>query len=81
MRTADFYDELPPELIAQAPAGENDAGRMMVLNREAHSLPTETSGIWQSFCGGVICLTARSSTTRPAKNVRSMRHSFLDATA
>ncbi len=32
-RTADFYYPLPPELIAQAPAVERDASRLLVLHR------------------------------------------------
>ena len=33
MRTADFDFELPPELIAQAPAPQRDASRLLVLHR------------------------------------------------
>jgi S-adenosylmethionine:tRNA ribosyltransferase-isomerase len=33
MRTADFDFELPPELIAQAPAPERDQSRLLVLHR------------------------------------------------
>lgn len=33
MRTADFNFSLPPELIAQQPAGERDQSRLMVLHR------------------------------------------------
>jgi S-adenosylmethionine:tRNA ribosyltransferase-isomerase len=34
MRTADFDFELAPELIAQQPAGERDASRLLVLHRD-----------------------------------------------
>jgi S-adenosylmethionine:tRNA ribosyltransferase-isomerase len=35
MRTADFEYQLPGELIAQRPAAERDASRMLVLHRQA----------------------------------------------
>ncbi len=35
MRTADFDFELPPELIAQAPAPERDQSRLLVLHRHS----------------------------------------------
>ncbi|MGO8679199.1 MAG: tRNA preQ1(34) S-adenosylmethionine ribosyltransferase-isomerase QueA [Limisphaerales bacterium] len=34
MRTADFDFDLPPELIAQQPAGERDRSRLLVLHRD-----------------------------------------------
>jgi S-adenosylmethionine:tRNA ribosyltransferase-isomerase len=34
MRTADFDFELPPELVAQHPAGERDQSRLLVLHRD-----------------------------------------------
>lgn len=38
MRTADFEFELPPELIAQAPAPERDQSRLLVLHRDSGRL-------------------------------------------
>ncbi len=38
MRTQDFHYDLPPELIAQQPAAERDASRLLVLDRETTSL-------------------------------------------
>jgi S-adenosylmethionine:tRNA ribosyltransferase-isomerase len=35
MRTADFDFELPPELIAQTPASERDASRLLFLHRDS----------------------------------------------
>jgi S-adenosylmethionine:tRNA ribosyltransferase-isomerase len=35
MRTADFDFELPPELIAQAPAPQRDQSRLLVLHRDS----------------------------------------------
>lgn len=37
MKTSDFDYELPPELIAQAPAERRDASRMMVLHRDTRT--------------------------------------------
>ena len=37
MKTSDFDYELPPELIAQAPAERRDASRMMVLHRDTQT--------------------------------------------
>ncbi|HWY29850.1 MAG TPA: S-adenosylmethionine:tRNA ribosyltransferase-isomerase, partial [Candidatus Acidoferrum sp.] len=38
VRTADFRFELPPELIAQAPAPQRDQSRLLVLNRTEHHM-------------------------------------------
>jgi S-adenosylmethionine:tRNA ribosyltransferase-isomerase len=38
MRTADFDYELPPELIAQAPAPQRDQSRLLVLHRDSGRL-------------------------------------------
>ena len=35
MRTTDFDFELPPELVAQAPAPQRDQSRLLVLHRES----------------------------------------------
>jgi len=38
LSTADFYYDLPKELIAQHPAQKRDTSRLMVLNRQAHTI-------------------------------------------
>jgi S-adenosylmethionine:tRNA ribosyltransferase-isomerase len=35
VRTADFYFDLPPELIAQQPASRRDGSRLLVLQRKS----------------------------------------------
>jgi S-adenosylmethionine:tRNA ribosyltransferase-isomerase len=37
MRTADFYFDLPPELIAQKPAAQRDGSRLLVLHRNSQN--------------------------------------------
>jgi S-adenosylmethionine:tRNA ribosyltransferase-isomerase len=38
MFVKDFYYDLPPELIARYPAPERDSSRLMLLNRNSHSV-------------------------------------------
>ena len=38
MKTSDFYYELPPRLIAQTPAKERSASRLLVYDRQTHSI-------------------------------------------
>jgi S-adenosylmethionine:tRNA ribosyltransferase-isomerase len=38
VRTADFHFDLPPELIAQAPANERDQSRLLVLRRQTGAI-------------------------------------------
>ena len=42
MRTADFHYELPPELIAQAPAAQRDQSRLLVFQRPSGQLTHRT---------------------------------------
>jgi S-adenosylmethionine:tRNA ribosyltransferase-isomerase len=35
MRTADFHFDLPPELVAQQPAGQRDGSRLLILDRKS----------------------------------------------
>ena len=38
LRTADFFYELPPELIAQHPMERRDTSRLMMLDREENTI-------------------------------------------
>lgn len=38
LKTSDFYYDLPEELIAQHPMDKRDASRLLVLDREAHTM-------------------------------------------
>ena len=38
MRTADFHFDLPPELVAQQPAGRRDGSRLLVLDRKSQQI-------------------------------------------
>lgn len=38
MRTADFHFDLPPELVAQQPAGQRDGSRLLVLDRKSQQI-------------------------------------------
>jgi len=37
MRTADFHFDLPPELVAQQPAGQRDGSRLLILDRKTQN--------------------------------------------
>ena len=53
MRLSDFDYELPPELIAQHPAGQRDASRVLTLGRESGELGELTvAGIASQFRAG-----------------------------
>ena len=41
MKTSDFYYDLPPELIAQTPAQERSASRLLVYDRKTKTISDE----------------------------------------
>ena len=43
MKTSDFYYDLPPELIAQTPARDRSASRLLIYNRKTRSI---TDGVF-----------------------------------
>jgi len=57
MRLSDFDYELPPELIAQHPAGRRDASRVLTLDRESGALDELTmAGIASRFRPGDLLI-------------------------
>jgi len=57
MRLNDFDYELPPELIAQYPAGERDASRLLVLDRHSDRLKHRRfSDLPEYLCAGDLLI-------------------------
>ena len=46
MNTSDFFYDLPPELIAQTPAAERAASRLLIYNRSTQSV---TDGVFSDI--------------------------------
>lgn len=67
MRTADFSYQLPPELIAQAPAEQRDHSRMMVLDRSARSIRLLSFQDLPMFVRGGDLLVMNNSRVFPAR--------------
>ena len=67
LRTADFYYDLPEELIAQHPMAERDTSRLMVLDREKESIThRHFYDIIDYLCPG-DCLVMNDSRVLPAR--------------
>ncbi len=62
MRLEDFDYRLPPDRVAQAPAGRRDASRLLVLDRSVPEL-VETTFAWRN---GVFVFEPASQGTGPA---------------
>jgi S-adenosylmethionine:tRNA ribosyltransferase-isomerase len=58
MRTADFDFDLPPELIAQQPAGERDQSRLLVLHRAGGRVEHRQFRCFPEYvrCGDILVL-------------------------
>lgn len=65
MLTADFNYILPPELIAQQPAGERDHSRLLVLHRRSGNLEhRQFREVLDFFCAGDVLVLNNSRVLR-----------------
>ena len=67
MNIGDFDYELPPELIAQAPAQTRDASRLLVLRRASGELEDRTFTALPSLLRAGDCLVVNDSRVIPAR--------------
>jgi len=67
MKTADFDYDLPPELIAQTPASERDAARMLVLDRRDGSLTHRTVRDLPAYLAAGDALALNDTRVIPAR--------------
>jgi len=67
MNTADFDYDLPPELIAQAPAERRDGSRMMVLDRSARTIEHRCFADLPDFLHSGDLLVANDTRVIPAR--------------
>ena len=67
MNIGDFDYELPPELIAQAPAETRDASRLLVLRRASGELEDRTFTALPSLLRAGDCLVVNDSRVIPAR--------------
>ena len=67
MKTRDFYYDLPPELIAQAPIERRDASRLLVLNKETGEREHRHFYDLPSYLQKGDCLILNDSRVLPAR--------------
>ena len=67
MRTADFDFELPPELIAQAPAPQRDLSRLLVLHRHSNQVEHRRFRDLQEYLRPGDVLVLNNSRVIPAR--------------
>jgi S-adenosylmethionine:tRNA ribosyltransferase-isomerase len=67
MRTADFDFELPPELIAQVPAQQRDASRLLILDRATGQLAHHQFGELLQYLRAGDVLVLNNSRVIPAR--------------
>lgn len=67
MKTSDFSYDLPPELIAQEPARERPASRMLVLDRAGETLEHRSFRDLPAFLGAGDLLVLNDTRVLPAR--------------
>lgn len=67
MRTADFYFDLPPDLIAQHPAARRDQSRLLVLHRAANRMEHRRFSDLPEFLADGDVLILNNSRVIPAR--------------
>lgn len=67
MRTADFHYDLPPELIAQHPATNRDASRLLVLHRDSGKVEKKAFSDLLTFLQPGDVLVLNNSKVIPAR--------------
>jgi S-adenosylmethionine:tRNA ribosyltransferase-isomerase len=67
LRTGDFSYDLPPELIAQAPLGERDASRLLVLDRRTGATTHDVFRNLGAYLRPGDLLVMNDSRVRPAR--------------
>ena len=67
VRTADFHFDLPPELIAQQPATQRDASRLLVLHRQSKKIEHRRFAELLDFLNPGDVLVLNNSRVIPAR--------------
>ena len=74
MKTADFYYDLPEELIAQDPLTDRSASRLMVLNRERRTIEHRHFSDIGNYLKPGDCLVRNNTRVIPARPVPMRRY-------
>lgn len=78
MQVSDFYYELPPELIAQAPLADRSGARMLVVSRRTGSFKDDEFRNIDSYVRSGDCLVLNDTRVFPAR-LRGRRNSAAGA--
>ena len=71
MKTADFYYDLPENLIAQTPIEPRNASRLMILHKKDGSLEHRIFKDLTEYLNPGDCLVINDTRVIPVKNLRS----------
>jgi len=67
LQLSDFYYDLPKELIAQTPLADRSSSRLMVLNRESHTIEHKTFKDITNYLNEGDCLVLNNTRVLPAR--------------